>query len=76
MRLPCFAHFFYIAPHALGPLDAACTVHRSDPSGLALMRRVLFYSFWFGSQAFYLATEFNANIGAWNTASVSNMDEV
>jgi hypothetical protein len=27
----------------------------------------------FGAQAFYLASEFNANIGAWNTASVSNM---
>jgi hypothetical protein len=28
------------------------------------------------SQAFYEAAVFNAVIGAWNTASVSNMDEV
>ncbi len=31
---------------------------------------------WFGSQAFYQATAFNANIGAWNTASVSSMLQV
>ncbi len=29
-----------------------------------------------GLQAFYLAFAFNANIGAWNVASVSNMHEV
>jgi surface protein len=29
-----------------------------------------------GSQAFFSATAFNANIGAWNTASVTNMHEV
>jgi surface protein len=28
---------------------------------------------WLGSQAFYSASAFNANIGAWNTASVTNM---
>jgi surface protein len=28
---------------------------------------------WLGSQAFGSAKAFNANIGAWNTASVSNM---
>ncbi len=28
---------------------------------------------WLGAQAFYSAAAFNANIGAWNTASVSNM---
>jgi surface protein len=28
---------------------------------------------WLGSQAFKSASAFNANIGAWNTASVSNM---
>ncbi len=28
---------------------------------------------WLGSQAFRYATAFNANIGAWNAASVSNM---
>ena len=27
----------------------------------------------FGAQAFYSASAFNANIGAWNTASVSTM---
>jgi hypothetical protein len=31
---------------------------------------------WFGSQAFGSATTFNANIGAWNTAAVSNMHSV
>jgi surface protein len=30
----------------------------------------------FGAQAFYYASAFNANIGAWNTASVSNMASV
>jgi surface protein len=29
-----------------------------------------------GAQAFYSASAFNANIGAWNTASVSNMANV
>ena len=29
-----------------------------------------------GAQAFYKASAFNANIGAWNTASVSNMESV
>jgi surface protein len=28
---------------------------------------------WLGSQAFAFALAFNANIGTWNTASVSNM---
>ncbi len=28
---------------------------------------------WFGSQAFYGASAFNANIGAWNTASVTDL---
>jgi surface protein len=31
---------------------------------------------WFGSQAFYSASAFNANVGAWNTASVSDMSGV
>ncbi len=31
---------------------------------------------WFGSQAFWSASAFNANIGAWNTASVLNMQSV
>jgi surface protein len=30
----------------------------------------------FGAQAFKSASAFNANIGAWNTASVSNMGSV
>ncbi len=28
---------------------------------------------WFGLQTFFRALAFNANIGAWNTAAVSNM---
>ena len=31
---------------------------------------------WLGAQAFSSAKAFNANIGAWNTASVSNMASV
>jgi hypothetical protein len=31
---------------------------------------------WLVSQAFRLASAFNANIGAWNTAAVSNMSAV
>ncbi len=31
---------------------------------------------WLGSQAFYAANKFNANIGAWNTAKVANMGGV
>ncbi len=31
---------------------------------------------WLGSQAFMNALAFDANIGAWNTASVSNMADV
>ncbi len=31
---------------------------------------------WLGSQAFYLATAFNADIGAWNTARIANMASV
>ena len=31
---------------------------------------------WFGSQAFNFASGYNENIGAWNTASVSNMVNV
>ncbi len=31
---------------------------------------------WFGSQAFGVASAFNSNIGAWNTARVSDMSNV
>ena len=31
---------------------------------------------WLGSQAFYSASAFNANIGAWNTVAVANMYQV
>ncbi len=31
---------------------------------------------WLGSQAFWWASEFNANIGAWNTASVTTFNWV
>jgi hypothetical protein len=31
---------------------------------------------WFGSQALKSASAFNTNIGAWNTAAVSNMESV
>ena len=31
---------------------------------------------WLGAQAFYSASAFNANIGAWNTASVTTLYQV
>ena len=31
---------------------------------------------WLGAQAFYSASAFNADIGAWNTASVTTLYEV
>ena len=40
------------------------------------MRLGLFESAWLGLQAFYGATAFNANIGAWNTASITTMARV
>ncbi len=48
----------------------------TDRRGSGLMRRVLFESVWHGSQAFYYASVFNADIGAWNTASMTTMDSV
>jgi hypothetical protein len=65
----------HIAPHALGPLDAACS-DCTDHRGLGLLRRGLFASAWLGSQAFEGAAAFNANIGAWNTAKIANMASV
>jgi hypothetical protein len=40
------------------------------------MRRVLYASAWLGPQAFQYASAFNANIGAWNTASMTTIDSV
>ncbi len=40
------------------------------------MRRGLFASVWLGPQAFNLASAFNANIGAWNTASMTTIVRV
>jgi hypothetical protein len=40
------------------------------------MRLGLFESAWLGSQAFFYASAFNANIGAWNTASMTTMSSV
>jgi hypothetical protein len=31
---------------------------------------------WLGSQTFFSASAFNANIGTWNAARVANMDSV
>jgi hypothetical protein len=31
---------------------------------------------WFGSQVFFFASAFNANIGDWNTAAVTTLDSV
>jgi hypothetical protein len=56
------------------PVDPACTALTVGPSGL--MRRGLFESVWLGSQAFFSATAFNQNIGAWNTASMTTIDSV
>jgi hypothetical protein len=65
----------YLRTHS-ACLDAASTMHWTDPSGLGLMRRGLFESEWLGSQAFSGTTAFNANIGAWNTAAMTTMASV
>jgi surface protein len=51
-------------------------MHRTDPSGLGFMQCGLFESVWLGPQAFYGASAFNENIGAWNTASMTTMASV
>jgi hypothetical protein len=63
-----------LAPHALFRPAGRC-VHNTliGPSGLGAHAAVLFESVWLGSQAFFLARVFNANIGAWNTASMTTM---
>jgi surface protein len=54
---------------AFGPADALGRGSAPTLSSLSVgVDRV-----WFGSQALQQAFVFNANIGAWNTASVSNM---
>jgi hypothetical protein len=65
----------HIASRALGPLDAACTMHRTDRLGTGSCGEGSLRA-WLGLQAFYQATAFNANIGAWNTASMTTMDSV
>jgi hypothetical protein len=68
----------HVPPHAryrpTGRLRAPCTELTRRGSGL--MRRGLLASVWLGSQAFAVATAFNANIGAWNTASMTSMGDV
>jgi hypothetical protein len=49
--------------HASAPTHASALPSASNAGG-------------FGSQAFQAASAFNANIGAWNTASVSNLSYV
>jgi hypothetical protein len=51
-------------------------MHWTDRRGSGLMRRGLFASAWLGPQAFSNAAAFNANIGAWNTASMTTMASV
>jgi surface protein len=73
------------APVCNGDGSAVCArvgglVLRARPKPEALSRASPCPSAWnacgFGTQAFYSASAFNANIGAWNTASVSNMASV
>jgi hypothetical protein len=63
---------------ALGPARVRRTRARSDPRRCvrAPVMRALFVGMdhvWFGSQAFQLASAFNANIDAWNTARVTSL---
>ncbi len=51
-------------------------MHWTDHRGSGLLRRGLFASAWLGSQAFYEASAFNADIGAWNTASMTTISSV
>ncbi len=46
------------------------TLNRTSPGRSAST------AFGFGAQAFYAASAFNANIGAWNTASVTTLYQV
>ena len=67
----------HLAPHALGRLGAACTMHWTGRRGSGLMRRVLFErAARLGSQAFCGAKTFNQNIGSWNTAKLASMSYV
>jgi hypothetical protein len=60
--LPCFTHL--------------CFTHFSRVYLAYSVVSKLFESAWFGSQAFDGATVFNANIGAWNTATMTTMGYV
>jgi hypothetical protein len=55
---------------------SACDWARTHPCRHLRARSVGVDRGWLGSQAFQEAKAFNANIGAWNTASVSNMQSV
>jgi hypothetical protein len=67
----------HLEPHALGPLDASARHALDRPRrGSGLMRRGLFESVWLGSQAFFGAETFDQNIGAWNTAKMTAIDNV
>ncbi len=50
-----------------------CDWAATHPRGRMRARSVGMDRGWLGSQAFYVASAFNADIGAWNTAAVSNM---
>jgi hypothetical protein len=53
-----------------------CDWARSHPRRHVRARSVGVDCGWLGSQAFYSASAFNANIGAWNTAAVIDLSEV
>jgi hypothetical protein len=73
--------------HRPRPIEAAAThafaVHSFFRASLisgayfaSSIVRKLFGSVWLGSQAFFSATAFNANIAAWNTASMTSIASV
>jgi surface protein len=86
MRLQCLhAHVCAIACADDAAGDITCCVYVRLYIGLAQVRhtcvnvRALSVGadcVWFGSQIFNYASAFNANIGAWNTASVTSMNSV
>jgi hypothetical protein len=64
-----------------GPGGAPPQAGRARPGVTHLRRHVRARAFsvdrgWLGSQAFYEASAFNANIGVWNTAAVTTLSYV
>ena len=63
--------------HVLRPCARACAIGRARIRADTCERLPVGVDRgWLGAQAFYEAKAFNANIGAWNTASVTTLTGV